>query len=380
MALEVRDAVVDWIVLWSGKSGIAQSRLLGWLGVRRGRFHQWQARRGQGNRHNAMVPRATWLLEWEMTAILEFHELHPGEGYRRLAYMMLDEDVVAVSPSSVRRVLARAGVLPSRFVKRSLKGTGFEQPLQPHQHWHVDISFINIHGTFYYLFSILDGASRSLLAWDLRQAMTTSDVEITLQRAREQFPHARPRIISDNGPQFIADDFKRFIRLCSMTHVRTSPYYPQSNGKIERWHRSMKTECIRPGTPLTLDDARRLLTGYIQHYNHVRLHSALGYITPLARLQGMQDQIFAQRQMKLVAASQRRQDAKTSGKLNGVQPEDRATVGTDPSAALDAEYRREGDQLPLNAISPPPPYQDVLRDRPESEKPNLTPLHSEVRY
>ena len=65
-----------------------------------------------------------------------------------------------------------------------------------------------------------------------------------------------------------------------MTHVRTSPFYPQSNGKIERWHKSLKSECIRPGTPLSLDDARRLVEGYVDHYNNVRLNSATGYITP----------------------------------------------------------------------------------------------------
>jgi transposase InsO family protein len=86
---------------------------------------------------------------------------------------------------------------------------------------------------------------------------------------------AKPRIISDNGPQFIARDFKEFIRISGMTHVRTSPYYPQSNGKIERWHKSLKGECIRPGTPLTKEDARQLIEKYVDHYNTVRLHSAL---------------------------------------------------------------------------------------------------------
>ena len=65
-----------------------------------------------------------------------------------------------------------------------------------------------------------------------------------------------------------------------MTHVRTSPYNPQSNGKIERWHKSLKSECIRPGTPLSLEDARRLVEGYVEHYNNVRLNTATGYITP----------------------------------------------------------------------------------------------------
>jgi transposase InsO family protein len=107
-----------------------------------------------------------------------------------------------------------------------------------------------------------------------------------LQRAKEKYLEAKPRIISDNGPQFIARDFKEFIRISGMTHVRTSPYYPQSNGKIERWHKSLKGECIRPGTPLSLEDARRLVEGYVEHYNNVRLNSAIGYITPKDMLAG----------------------------------------------------------------------------------------------
>ena len=135
-------------------------------------------------------------------------------------------------------------------------------------------------GTFYYLCSVLDGHSRFLVHGDLRESMTEAEIEIILQAAREKYPEAKPRIISDNGPQFIARDFQEFIRICGMTHVRTSPYYPQSNGKIERWHPSLKSECIRPGTPLSVEDARRLIQRYVHHYNTVRLHSAIGFVTP----------------------------------------------------------------------------------------------------
>ncbi len=83
---------------------------------------------------------------------------------------------------------------------------------------------------------MLDGYSRAIVHWDLREAMREADVEIILEATKEKYPDARARIISDNGPQFIAKDFKEFIRISGMTHVRTSPYYPQSNGKLERWH------------------------------------------------------------------------------------------------------------------------------------------------
>ena len=132
-------------------------------------------------------------------------------------------------------------------------------------------------------------------------------MQTIIQRAREAHPGVTPRIISDNGPQFIAKDFKEFIRIAGMTHVKTSPYYPQSNGKIERWHKTLKGDCIRVKVPLSLDDARRIVADYVSHYNNTRLHSAIGYITPKDKLAGRDQEIFAARDCKLAEARQRRQ-------------------------------------------------------------------------
>ncbi len=106
--------------------------------------------------------------------------------------------------------------------------------------------------------------------------MKESYIEIAVQRALEKYPDAKPKIISDNGPQFIAKDFKEFIRVTGSSHVRTSPYYPQSNGKLERFHGTLKRECIRPAEPATLEKATSLVKDFVHHYNHVRLHSAIG--------------------------------------------------------------------------------------------------------
>ena len=200
------------------------------------------------------------------------------------------------------------GLLAGQTPNVTKKGTGFVQPLKPHQEWHVDISFLNIAGTFYFLCSILDGYSRFIVHWEIREKMEEIDVETILQRAREKFPGTTPKIISDNGPQFIAKDFKEFIRIAGMTHVRTSPYYPQSNGKLERFHKTIKGECIRVKVPLSLDDARRIVTDYIQHYNHVRLHSAIGYVTPNNKLLGNDHAIHAERDRKLAEARERRKE------------------------------------------------------------------------
>ena len=203
-------------------------------------------------------------------------------------------------------MLKGAELLDGWKPKPSLKGTGFMQPLAPHEHWQLDVSSINISGTFFSLCALLDGCSRAIVHWELREAMTEADVEIILQRGLEKYPHAKPRIISDNGPQFIARNFKEFIRIAGLTHVRTSPYYPQSNGKIERWHKSLKADCIRPGVPLNLQDARRLVTGFVEHDNSVRLHSAIASITPADKLAGKEEAIFAARDQKLLQARETR--------------------------------------------------------------------------
>jgi len=302
----VRDQIVDFVRRWSEKTEIGAGRFVVWLGITGSKFYGWRERYGKVNEHNGWVPRDFWLEDWERQEIIKFYLDNPLEGYRRLTFMMLDRDIVAVSPTTTWRVLSKAGLLAKWNQKPSLKGTGFVQPLAPHEHWHVDVSYINICGTFYYLCSFLDGCSRYIVHWEIREQMTEPDVEIILQRAKEKFPEARPRIISDNGPQFIAKDFKEFIRLSGMTHVRTSPFYPQSNGKLERFHKTIKQECIRPGVPLSLDDARRIVGEYIEHYNTVRLHSAIGYVAPADKLEGRDQEIFKERDRKLEEARELR--------------------------------------------------------------------------
>jgi transposase InsO family protein len=136
--------------------------------------------------------------------------------------------------------------------------------------------------------------------------MTESEVELVLQRALERFPGVTPRVISDNGPQFISKDFKKFIAQVGMSHVRTSPYYPQSNGKLERWHKTMKSEAIRPKTPLSLTNARSVMKEFVGYSNEVRLHSAISYVTPRDRLEGRQETICAERDRKLAEAREAR--------------------------------------------------------------------------
>jgi len=317
----MRQSVVDFIQKWQSKTPLSQAEMLAGLEIPPSKYHDWLARYGTENRHNAQIPKQFWLQKTEREAIRHYYERHPDEGYRRLSYMMLDENIAAVSPSSVYRTLKMAGMLRKWARKASKKGTGFHQPTKVHEHWHIDISYINLSGTFYYLCSVLDGYSRYIVHWELREQMREQNVEVILLRAKERFPDASPRIISDNGPQFVARAFKEFVRESGMTHVRTSPYYPQSNGKIERWHGSIKQECIRPKTPLDLADARQVVTAYISYYNDRRLHSAIGYLAPKDKLDGREKQIFAERKRKLREARKRRKTANLISKnLSNLAP------------------------------------------------------------
>jgi len=314
--------VIDFIHKWGGpRTGLRSLQIVGWLGIARSKFYDWRARYGKANEHNSRIPRDHWIEGWEREEIVKFAREFPLEGYRRLTFMMLDRDVVAVSPSTTYRVLKAAGLIQAWNGKPSRKGTGFVQPLAPHEHWHVDISYINVAGTFYYLCSLLDGCSRAIVHHELRESMTEADVEIIIQRALEKHPGAKPRIISDNGPQFIARDFKEFIRVAGLTHVKTSPYYPQSNGKIERWHKSLKNDCVRPGSPLNLEQARRLIANFIVHYNTVRLHSAIGYITPQDKLLGIEKAIFAARDKKLAQARLQRKIKRQNQLSHSLSPQ-----------------------------------------------------------
>lgn len=294
--------MVDFIRGWSEKAEIPLGTLLGWADLYSGTFNKWTRCYGRAYEHNGRIPRDHWLTVEERQAILDYYVAHPGEGYRRLTYMMIDADVVACSAATVYRVLSAEGLLRRFAKKSSRKGNGFHQPDGPHLHWHIDVSYLNIAGTFYYCVTILDGYSRMAIHWDIREQMKELDVEAILQRARELYPDASPRIISDNGPQFIANDFKAFIRFSGMTHVRTSPFYPQSNGKLERYHKTMKSECIRPQTPLCLEDAIRAMERFVERYNRERLHSAIGYVTPWDMLHGRQQAIHAERDRKIEAA------------------------------------------------------------------------------
>ncbi|AFH48401.1 Putative integrase [Ignavibacterium album JCM 16511] len=203
---EIRDSVVKQITYLSFRSGMPVKKLRPYIGLCRVKFYKWVKRSGTANNHNGKIPKTHWLTPDEVKLIEDFAREHYSEsdyflkdGYRRVAYKMLDLNIVAVSPSSVYRILKKAGLLNKWNTEKSnLKAMGFKQPDFPHKHWHVDIKYLNFNGTFLFLISVLDGYSRYALHHEVRHTMNEYDVQLTVQNAKEKFPSARPRIISDN--------------------------------------------------------------------------------------------------------------------------------------------------------------------------------------
>jgi transposase InsO family protein len=225
--------------------------------------------------------------------------------------MMMDDDIAAVSPSTTYRVLKSMGLL-NRWnkIKKSSKGNGFEQPVLVHQHWHIDIKYVNFRGTFLFLISIIDGYSRYIVHHELRMNMQEYDVEITVQRALEKYPCVKPRLITDNGSQFISKDFAEYLKQAGLQHIRTSIAYPQSNGKIERYHRTIHEECLMKKSLIDLDDARKQIANFIEYYNTKRLHSSLFYLTPDDFLNGRISEKLIERNTKLQLAKKARYEVK----------------------------------------------------------------------
>jgi putative transposase len=163
-------------------------RFLPWLGISTGKFHDWNARLGKVNELGTSVPRDHWLAVAERAGIRGFACQHPLEGYLWLTFMMLDTDVVACSPASVSLVLRARGLLAGHMPSPTKQGTGLVQPLRPHEHWYIDVSYLNIAGTFYFLYSVLDGCSRFIVHWGILEKMEETTWKPSSNAAAKPIP------------------------------------------------------------------------------------------------------------------------------------------------------------------------------------------------
>lgn len=285
------------------------------LGLPRSTYFDWARLDGGGKaaRPPATTPKSHHITPDERQAVIAFAREHRELGHKRLAYAMADAGVAAVRPTTVYAILKEAGLI-GRWKQPEITAhkTGFEQPSAAHEQWHTDIAYLNILGTQFFLISVLDGFSRAIIHHDIRISMETADVEIVIQRALDTLPKGtpRPRIISDNGSQYVSSQFKIFLRNTGCAHSKARVRHPQSNGKIERWHKTIKSECTRRTALGDLEEARHVVAEYVKNYNETRLHSALNYLTPADYLKGSDHvaQRLANRQAAFKDADKKRRE------------------------------------------------------------------------
>jgi transposase InsO family protein len=252
-------------------------------------YFRWARTKGKVARPAGTLPRGHCLLSEEGAAILAFKRRRPQIGYQRRTWMMVNAGGVAVSPASVHRVLQEAGLL-TVWTREAGKEDrqGFVQPTCPHGQWHTDIAYLNIRGTHYFFRSVLDGYSRLIVHHEIRLAMETRDVEIVMEEALGTLPkdHRRPRPITGNGSQYLSGEFKSYLREREIGHAPTRVRHPQSNGKVERFHKTLKSGCLRQTALPQLEEDRSLISRYVEEYNTWRLDASLKNLTSSDDLKG----------------------------------------------------------------------------------------------
>jgi putative transposase len=295
---EEKAAVLALVEQTVERSGWTLQRVLKRLGLSKGRYYEWVKRRGE----DRLADRSTaalsvgLILEEEKQAVVGYALAHPKDGYRRLAWQMVDEDVAYVSPSSVYRILHDADLL-YRWKRSRSVGEPPPRPVRPNERWHTDIMYLRVGGTWYFLVTVLDGYSRYVVHWELLVSMRAADVRLVIQEALER-TGAKPQVVSDNGTQFTASEFKDLVKRFELEHIRIRTYHPESNGTLERYHRTTR-EALAEEELENLSKARELIARWVEHYNERRLHAGLGYLAPAEYYRGDPERRFAERQVKL---------------------------------------------------------------------------------
>lgn len=305
----IRGRITEDIKLQQRRTGYGLEKLIKLYSIPRSTYYSWfdgdGALKPPGEKKLKALTEIT--LE-EIEAVVVYRKKHPEVGYRKLCWMMVDEDVVFLSESSVYNILSARGLLYG-WARPDSEGTGKEyknKPKRPHHHWHTDIAYIKIRNVFYFLIMVLDGYSRFLLDWDLMSDMTGQSVEMFIQRVKEKYPHARPMLIHDNGSQFISHDFKRLVTQLEIQSVATRRNHPETNGKAERWNGLVKNEAIRPNCPVSYQEAWEILNEYGYAYNYQRLHAGIHFLRPADMFFERGGKILKERNEKLKQARKQR--------------------------------------------------------------------------
>jgi putative transposase len=291
--------------------------ILSELGLTRSVYYDWLKKKELGRlADKVVIPRSPLTaLDGEVRLTVAYAREHPREGYRRLCWMMVDADVVYLSPSAVYRILDKHDLL-YRW-KRPEAGAGKKVPAAtyPDEVWHIDLMYLWVKWRWYFLVTVLDSYSRYVVHWELALSMKAAEVAEVIAVALEQVADKRPRIVRDNGSQFVAKEWREIIRHFEIEEIPTRVRHPESNGRIERYHRSVREEAWGEAEKEDYYQARDLLEQWVSYYNQERLHSALNYLRPVDYYRGNPEALLAVRKAKLKQAVARRKYANSLMKI-----------------------------------------------------------------
>lgn len=303
------------------ESELSVRRTLNELGVSRSSFYRWyKAYRDDG--YEGLVarnksPRQFWnkLPESVREQCLEVALEHPELSPRELAWHITDQHEYFISESSVYRLLKQYDLITSPAYILLQAGDKFHTPTKRiNELWQTDFTYFKIVGWgWYFLSTVLDDYSRYIISWKLTTTMSADDVKLTLDDAIEQTGVAqvmvkhRPRLLSDNGPCYLSKELREYLDEQKIEHTRGAPYHPQTQGKIERYHRSMKNVVKLENYyyPWKLEKAIRQ---FVDYYNHQRYHESLDNVTPADMFYGRYEEIMGRRQLIKQQTLQRRKE------------------------------------------------------------------------
>jgi putative transposase len=293
-----------------------KGKLLAKLQVPRSTYYRWRSQQRQGKLgSSSQNPKIPWnrLSSQEEAVVLANARKHPDLSSRQLAAWITDHQDFSVSEATVYRILRRAGLVKSPELKLLAGKEYHRKTTGPHQLWATDASYFRVVGWgYYYLVTVMDDYSRFVLAWKLQTDMTADSLIEVVQLAVDatgmtEVPvEDRTRLLSDNGSGYVSRAFRDYLHLVGIHHILASPFHPQTNGKLERYHQSIKQEVNQLPYEMPAD-LEQAIAEFVDYYNYRRYHKALGNITPDDVLQGRRDSILAKRKEVQTQTLRRRQ-------------------------------------------------------------------------
>jgi len=302
-------------------SELGVKRTLEELGISRSTFYDWYKRyleEGyEGLKPRESKRRTFWnkIPDQERKMVIETALEHEDLSPRELAFHITDNQGWFISESSVYRILKEKGLITSpAWILMAASDEFKDKTTRVHQQWQTDFTYFKIIGWgWYYLATVMDDYSRYIIGWELCRNMESGDAKRVIRQALDKTglqEDKRPRLLSDNGSCYVSNEFKKFIKDEKMGHVKGAPYHPQTQGKIERYHRTMKN-IVKLENYYFPDDLRTRIEDFVDYYNNHRYHESLKNVTPADVYFGRSEQVLTRRtEIKNMTIRERRKENK----------------------------------------------------------------------